>query len=157
MLKVRAATVDDAGTISGLNDEVQNVHAEALPHLFKPASRETFSSKKIAEILTRPENRMFLACFDEEPAGYLYCEIRRREESPATYARDQVYIHHVSVHRSHRRRGVATALCSAVTALAKDIGIRRLGLDVWSFNADAIAFFESEGFEIARHVMTKRL
>lgn len=157
MLEVRAATVDDADTISRLNDEVQNVHAEALPHLFKPASRETFSSKKIAEILTRPENHMFLACFDAEPAGYLYCEVRRREESPARYARDQVYIHHVSVHRSHRRKGVAAALCSAVTALAKDMGIRRLGLDVWSFNADAIAFFESEGFEIARHVMMKNL
>ena len=88
MLKVRAATVDDADTISSLNDEVQNVHAEALPHLFKPASRETFS---------------------------------------------------------------------AITALARDVGIRRLGLDVWSFNADAIAFFEREGFEIARHIMVKNL
>ena len=157
MLEVRAATVDDADTISSLNDEVQNVHADALPHLFKPASKETFSSKKITEILTQPENHMFLAYFDEEPAGYLYCEIRCREESPATYARDQVYIHHVSVNRSHQRKGVATALCSAVTALAKDIGIRRLGLDVWSFNADAVAFFESEGFEIARHVLIKSL
>ena len=41
MLEVRAATVDDADTISSLNDEVQNVHADALPHLFKPASKET--------------------------------------------------------------------------------------------------------------------
>ena len=157
MLKVRAATVADADTISSLNDEVQNVHAEALPHLFKPASRETFSAKEVTEILTRPDNHIFLAYFDEEPAGYIYCEIRRRGESPAMYARDQVYILHVSVNRSHQRKGVATALFSAVTALAKDVGIRRLGLDVWSFNADATAFFEREGFEIARHIMIKDL
>ena len=73
------------------------------------------------------------------------------------YARDQVYILHVSVNRSHQRKGVATALFSAVTALAKDVGIRRVGLDVWSFNADAIAFFEREGVEIARHIMIKNL
>ena len=157
MLKVRAATVADADTISSLNDEVQNVHAEALPHLFKPASRETFSAKEVTEILTQPDNHIFLAYFGEEPAGYIYCEIRRREESPAMYARDQVYVLHVSVNRSHQRKGVATALFSAVTALAKDVGIRRLGLDVWSFNADAIDFFEREGFEIARHIMIKNL
>ena len=157
MLKVRAATVADADTISSLNDEVQNVHAEALPHLFKPGSRETFSAKEVTEILTQPDNHIFLAYFDEEPAGYIYCEIRRRVESPAMYARNQIYILHVSVNRSHRRKGVATALFSAVTVLAKDVGIRRLGPDVWSFNTDAIAFFEREGFEIARHIMAKNL
>ena len=75
MLKVRAATVNDADTISNLNDEVQNVHAEALPHLFKPASGKTFSAKEITEIPTQPNNHIFLAYCYEEPVEYIYCEI----------------------------------------------------------------------------------
>jgi hypothetical protein len=41
-MEVRLATLNDAEIISALNAEVQTVHAEALPHLFKATSPEAF-------------------------------------------------------------------------------------------------------------------
>lgn len=157
MLEVRLASVDDAETVSALNDEVHRIHAAALPHLFKPPSPESFPPSKVAEILSDPDNRIYLAHLDKEPVGYLFCQVRRRPKSSATYDRDQVYIHHVSVNRTHQKRGVGTVLFEAAIQLAEELGIRRLGLDVWSFNTEAITFFEKQGFGTDRFIMSKEL
>jgi GNAT superfamily N-acetyltransferase len=50
------------------------------------------------------------------------------------------------VRPAHRRRGVGAALIAAVRAEAASRNVALLGLDVWSFNADARAFFQSQGF-----------
>jgi hypothetical protein len=41
---------------------------------------------------------------------------------------------------------VGAALIGAVRAEAASRNVALLGLDVWSFNADARAFFQSQGF-----------
>ena len=44
------------------------------------------------------------------------------------------------------RQGVGAALIAAVRAQAASRNVALLGLDVWSFNADAKAFFQRQGF-----------
>ncbi len=46
-----------------------------------------------------------------------------------------------------RAQGVGTALITAVRALAAELGIRTVALDVWSFNGRVRAFFGRRGFE----------
>lgn len=48
---------------------------------------------------------------------------------------------------SHRRRGVGRALLEQATAWARSIGVRKLELHVFPWNAPAIALYESFGFE----------
>ena len=116
MLTIRTATADDAGTIPSLNHESHEIHAAVLPHIYKqvscegfPSPCEAFPAKQITEILADPNDRIFMAYWDEEPVGYLYCQIQRQEEYAATRARHQVYIHLMSINRSHQRKGIGTA------------------------------------------------
>lgn len=153
MITIATATTRDADVISALSSEVQSLHAEALPHEFKPTPEATQPVDRILEILTEPDNRIFLAHVDDEPAGYLYCQIIRRDESWATYERNQVYVHQMAVHSRHREKGVGTALVNAATELASELGIQRLGLDVYAFNSEAISFYKNRGFQVVRHVM----
>ena len=84
---------------------------------------------------------MFLAEVEGRPAGYVFGEIRRRAETPFSYAHEMLYLHHISVAPDFRNRGVGRALLEAVRAAAGEQGISLMAADVWSFNEDARAFF----------------
>ena len=140
---VRRAISEDAELLSSLNAEVQALHAKALPSWFKPPGRPAAAGG----LLANPNNLLFVAEFGTTPAGYAYAEVIRQPETPWRYAYERIYVHQLGVRASHRRQGVGTALLAAVRSEAKRLGIAQLALDVWSFNADARAFFQRQGFE----------
>jgi ribosomal protein S18 acetylase RimI-like enzyme len=143
---VRRATAADAELVSALNADVQAIHAAALPWRFKPSKPDSFPASEVIAILETPENLVFLAHADRKPAGYAYAEVVRLPETSLTFAYEAVHIHHISVGSEYRRRGVGSALLSAVRASGLELGIVLLTLDVWSFNEDARAFFKRNGF-----------
>jgi GNAT superfamily N-acetyltransferase len=69
-----------------------------------------------------------------------------RPETSLTLAYEMVHIHHISVGSDYRRQGVGRALLGAARACGLELGIELLTLDVWSFNEDARAFFQRNGF-----------
>ena len=143
---VRRATSADAELLSSLNAEVQAIHAAALPEWFKPPGPQAFSPAAASSLVNNPGDLVFVAEFAGEPAGYVYASVSRHGETPWRLAYEMVYLHQIGVRAAHRRRGVGTALVAAVRAEAAGRSIALLELDVWSFNADARAFFQSQGF-----------
>jgi ribosomal protein S18 acetylase RimI-like enzyme len=144
-ITVRAATIDDTASIAVLNAEVQALHATALPDLFKPADGAALASA-VAAMIAGSRNLVWLAEVGDEPAGYAYAELIQRTETSHRYAEDMIYLHHLAVAAAHRRRGVGTALMAALNAHASQHAITRVGLDVWTFNESARAFFRRQGF-----------
>lgn len=145
-MEVRLAGVDDAQIISELNNDVQRIHAEALPDLFKQPSDETFPVSVIVDLISNPENYFFIAQVDGEAVGYIYAEIRNLPGNVWRYATSQVYIHHISVQPRHQHKGCGEKLIQAVKSLARDKSIKTVALDVWSFNTRAHVFFAKQGF-----------
>jgi ribosomal protein S18 acetylase RimI-like enzyme len=148
LMQVRLATINDAESISLLNAHVQKLHAEALPQLFKPPSNETFPTSSVIELLRDPNNYFFIGHVDGEAVGYLYAEIRNVPETTLRYEMTQVYLHHISIPPRHQHQGYGETLIQAVKALARAKGITTIGLDVWSFNTSARAFFARQGFTV---------
>ena len=149
-MDLKLATIEDAEILSALNAEVQEIHADALPHLFKRGKMPVSLAK---DILVKPENYVFIGYMDNAPVGYVYAAIQRREENPYTFALDQVYINQISVNRDHRGKGYGKILIDAVLSLAKEKGISLVALDVWAFNKNAKAFFSKRGFKICQEKM----
>jgi ribosomal protein S18 acetylase RimI-like enzyme len=147
-MDIRLATDQDAEIVSALNEEVQRVHADALPHLFKQPSQETFPATLVRQLLADPTTYMFIAYSNGTPVGYIYTQIIRRAETSLRYAYDRLFIHHISVDQAYQRQGVGQALLQTAVGLAREHGIARIGLDVWSFNTPARAFFVSQGFSV---------
>lgn len=143
---IRRASKHDAATLSALNADVQGVHAAAMPWLFKPPGPDTFPLAAAADILTGPENFVFIAEVDGMPAGYAYAEIIHRPETSFHYAHDLLYLHHITVRPDHRRRGLGGALIDAVQEAAERRCNGFVALDVWTFNEGARAFFRRSGF-----------
>ena len=80
-LEIRATTPEDAGTISALNADVQQIHADAHPRRFKPPGPHAFTEKDAKDLLSNPGYFGFLALDAGAPIGYLVAEIVRRPET----------------------------------------------------------------------------
>src|SRR5215470_9669064 len=145
-IAVRKATPADAEALSSLNSDVQTIHWSALPARFKPPGPDTFPPTAAAALLAQPNNLVFIAEVDSLPAGYAYAEVIHRPETSFSYADDLVYLHHISVRPSYRKRGLGRALMAAVRSAASERGITVLALDVWTFNEEARSFFRRHGF-----------
>ncbi len=152
---VRLATEADAEAISALNESIQRLHADALPHLFKPPSDATFPPEEVRGLLRSPHQRVILA-LEEEPAGsvcegtvpvgYVSVQICRQGGNAMRHPQDYLYVQHIAVAPAHQRRGHGGRLLEAVRKLGRQESIAVIELDVWAFNAQARAFFFKHGF-----------
>ena len=145
-MEIRLATMADVEIISALNVDVQNVHAEALPHIFKHVSDPGFAVPYITEQMSNPDNYFFIADINGEDVGYIFAHVTRRAESAYMHPWNFVYINQISVKPAYQGRGCGAALIQAVRDLAREQEITTVAIDTWFFNEKAQAFFAREGF-----------
>jgi GNAT superfamily N-acetyltransferase len=143
---VRRASISDLEVIVELNRVVQRVHALLEPTFFKAVTRDGEIAAFFADRLASEDNYIALAYREGRPVGYVWFEKQVRRETPFTFERKSLYVHHIAVEELVRRRGVASALLSHVQAEARAWGIERIVLDAWVANQAAHVFFEKQGF-----------
>jgi ribosomal protein S18 acetylase RimI-like enzyme len=145
-MEIRRANLEDAGILSALNADVQRLHADALPHLFKQPEDDAFALQFMREQLSDPRSYFFIGSLDGEDIGYIFARVIDRPENPYTYAWHYVYIDQISVKPAYQNKGCGKLLIQEVVKLAAEVGADWVGLDTWSFNEQAITFFEKQGF-----------
>lgn len=146
-LSIRKATVSDAEVIAQLNGDVQTIHANAMPWIFKQPQPGNGVEQEFKKSLAEKEEIVFVAEMDGAPIGYVWCEHFRKGESARHVAHEMMYVHHLSVTPHARGKGVGTALLDEVKKECTKRGLTRLALDTWRFNTKAISFFERYGLE----------
>jgi ribosomal protein S18 acetylase RimI-like enzyme len=145
-MEIRRATLEDAHVLSALNVDVQQIHAEALPHLFKQPTTEAFSASFMAERLAAPSSYFFIAHVDGRDVGYISAQVVHQPENVFMQSRTYLYIDQISVKPDYQGQGYGQHLVQEVRALARREGIDTIVLDVWSFNEQSRTFFAKQGF-----------
>jgi diamine N-acetyltransferase len=157
MFAVRLATLDDAEIIARQTSTVQQLHTDALPDIFRPASAELFPQAKLAALLQDPNSVVAVAEMNGKIAGHIYGEIVRRAENAFNWPQAHMYIHQIGVEEGTHRQGVGRALVEFVRHHALDLGLTEIRVDHWAFNARAARFFEACGFRPMKIVMRQTL
>src|SRR5215467_14754506 len=155
MITVRAAIMEDAEAIACLTAEVQQLHREALPDIFKLPSDRLFSREKLATLLQDANSTVAVAESKGEIIGHVYGTILHCPENDFKKAEKYMYIQQIGVRKDVRRQGVGRALIAFIESRALASAVTGLQLDYWAFNTRARSFFESCGFS-ASHVMMRR-
>jgi ribosomal protein S18 acetylase RimI-like enzyme len=145
-MEIRRAIKNDALALSTLNVDVQVIHANAVPQLFKQPSSESFALQFMLDRLDDPLNYFFIANLDGEDIGYIYARIIDRPENPFRHAWKYIYIDQISIKPAHQRMGFGGLLLEAVRKVAIEEGIDTIALDTWSFNQQSHSFFKKHGF-----------
>jgi len=150
-MKIRQAVSTDGLLLSSLSMDVQRLHAEHHPDIFKIPQNDGFAVQFFNEMLANPLVRIFIAEEDGQALGCVLCKVVEREENPFTVAMRYLLVDQISVQPEAQGKGVGKALIEQVKALAREWNVSRVQLDSWGFNTNAHAFFEKMGFEKFNH------
>ena len=146
-MNIRQATPADSFLLSSLCVDVQRLHAEQHPRIFKTPQSVDFASDFFDEMLADPAATIYIAEEDAQALGYIFCNLIEREETPFTYPNRFLHIDQISVRPDAQGGGAGTALMDQIEKLARELGASKIQLDSWNFNTKAHAFFEALGFE----------
>ena len=151
---VRNATEKDIDRILHLLLQVNNVHAEGRPDIFKKDMRK-YTRDEVASILESKHTCIYVADENGVCVGYAFCEYSEIEDGTNLVPRKTVYIDDICVDSLCRGKGVGTLLYNHVENEAKKKGCYNITLNVWSFNDSAMRFYEKCGMSPLKTVMEK--
>src|SRR5215208_4224918 len=128
-MNIHQAGSADSLLLSSLCIDVQSLHAEYYPNIFKPPQSEDFAVSFFSEVLADLNTRIFIAERDGQALGYILCKLIERPENPFTFTTRFLMIDQISVRPSIRRQGIGAALMEQAEILARKLGVQRIQLD----------------------------
>ena len=129
---------------------IRRVEALDAPGVYaveKACFNDPYPPEVLSDLMTKQQDRFFVASFLEEIVGYAVASANAMEG----------HVVSVAVDPRHRRRRIGTALLSALTTRLTEEGIKQIRLEVRKGNAGAISFYDHMGyrpFSEIRHYYT---
>ena len=146
-LSIHLATANDIGTLVGLVEPVQALHAEAHPDLFVYPIEPSEICSFFAVHVGQPDEYFPIAMRADQPLGFLWCRVRDRPKNALKKNTKFLFVDQISVLPQARGCGVGNVLMQFVKDLSKTLDVHEIRLDSWSFNKEAHQFFSRMGFE----------
>ena len=151
-MRIRFAEEKDLDQINELRRQVNDLHVAGEPDTFKPGFPAELQDY-IRTIDRDPEKNIVVAESDGLICGFAILHHVHKPETPYMFIREYLDIDEFCVDQNHRRQGIASELIGYIRTYAKERGYRRIELNMWEFNRDALAFYEAVGFTTYRRYM----
>lgn len=151
-MQIRFAKPEDIPGILALLQQVGRLHYEGRPDIFREDAQK-YDAEQLQELLADPDRPILVAAKESQILGYAFCV--RKEIAGHSVLKDDccLYIDDLCVDAACRGQGVGSQLYHAAQTLAKEMGLRRITLNVWAFNQQALAFYEKCGMTMERIFM----
>jgi ribosomal protein S18 acetylase RimI-like enzyme len=156
-ITIRPATAQDYDDLCEIIAEVEALHRERCPHIFRQPPGPARARAYILDLLADEEHGLFVAEADGRVAGFLHVIAQDALPIPILVPRRLAMVDNLAVRRDLRRLGIGRALMGRAEAWAREQGAAELDLNVFEFNATAIAFYRSLGYETYTRRLSKRL
>ena len=153
---VRKAVLEDCRKILPLQEQIAKLHFSGRSDLFKNEVR-TYTQELFQKWLDSPTHILLIAEVDGEIASYAISWVIQYRDHPTYRDFDSFYIDDVCVSDKFRRCGIGRAMMARCVEEARNRKCKNVDLNVWSFNKDAIAFYESCGLKERTKRMELRL
>jgi len=143
-ITIRSAVPEDCARIRPLQKEIADLHHEGRPDLFKTEARY-FTEEAFAGRLQDPKHTVLIAEADGQVVGYAFAWVIAYRNHSTYVDFDCFYIDDICVLKSHRRMGIGKRLFERCKETAEALHCKNMDLGVFSFNREAIAFYEHCG------------
>jgi len=153
-MNIAIRETSDSQQLAALNEQVQKLHHELYPEVFKP-----YDAKAIAayfeSLLVEREAKAFLAVDTETDRilGYVLLIVVDKKENPFQYERSYVELDQILVLEEFRGNGIAKLLLEQSVAWTRELLLDRIELNHWTMNHGARSFFNANGFKYCRESM----
>ena len=153
---IRKATETDIPKISKLLFEVQKVHSDVRPDLFRVGGRK-YTDSELKGIIESEKTPVFVYTEDGTILGYAFCIFKQELGSTSLTDIKTLYIDDLCVEKNVRGKHIGTKLYNFVLDFAKKSGCYNLTLNVWADNENAVKFYKAIGLGIQKIGMEKIL
>ena len=152
---IRRAAKQDVARILELLHQVNMVHYNLRPDLFKPHTTK-YNEQELIALLADDTKPVFV--FDDEGVlGYAFCQITEVRDHQLLQDIKTLYIDDICVDEAARGRHVGKSLYEYVREYAVSIGCNNITLNVWEGNDTALQFYRSMGMSVQKTTMEVKL
>lgn len=144
---IRRAVEDDMPAIHRLLVQVNAVHHQGRPDLFKPAGSTKYTDGELRALIHDQQRPIFVADDGGQVAGYAFCIFQQLIGDHIRTDVKTLYIDDLCVDEARRGRHVGRQLYEHVLAFARECGCYNVTLNVWSCNEPAMRFYERLGLK----------
>ncbi|MBR2281437.1 MAG: GNAT family N-acetyltransferase [Spirochaetales bacterium] len=143
-LTVRRAIQCDVPSIIELLKQVNKVHYDGRPDLFRLATK--YTEEELSGIIENDRSPVFV-CVDGDGVvlGHGFCVFQRPENTNLLQDILTLYIDDICVDQASRGRHVGSAIYEHIIEFARQSGCYNVTLNVWSCNPGAMRFYEKLG------------
>ena len=153
---IRFAKENELVRVNELRKQVNDLHVEGKPEVFKAGFNDELRDH-IYNIWDDPEQEIVVADLDGTICGFAVLHHIVKPATPFMYERDFIDVDEFCVDKDYRRQGVASEMITFIRNYAKEKGFNRIELNMWEFNRDALAFYETVGFKTYRRYMEMKV
>lgn len=89
--------------------------------------------------------------------GLLICKIKEVKGHINLKDTKTLWIEELGVDKNYRKRGIGKQLLKEAEKIAEELDCKRIELNCWNFNKDAINFYKSIGMNTQRKIMEKEI
>ena len=143
---IREMNLNDYEDVRTLVKQIHELHLSNRPDIYNDG--ESFPKEYFEKVLSDANNLNYVYIENKKIVGVLNATLQHTNPLPIIKPRTYYFIENLVVDKNHRRKGIAKKLFSYLTLKAKENNIDSIELNVWSFNTEAIKFYESMGMNI---------
>ena len=155
-MTIRFAAEEELDRVNELRKQVNDLHVQGKPDTFKPGFSDELRDF-IHTIYRDPDKKILVCERDGAICGFAVLHRVTKPESPFKYGCEYLDVDEFGVDEACRRQGIATEMIRFIRTYAEKEGLDRIELNMWEFNRDALAFYESVGFTTYRRYMEMKL
>jgi ribosomal protein S18 acetylase RimI-like enzyme len=145
-ISIREATMDDYEAISRVLREVDSMHWDAMPEIFRECDEPLRSREYISGLITAENALLLLAEDSSRIVGAVSAVLRDAPDFQLYAPRRYAIIDCLAVTEEYRRQGLGGMLMESAHSWARENGATQCELCVWEFNQNAIDFYEELGY-----------
>ena len=146
-MTVRFACEKDIPQMNSLLYQVERVHQQGRPDLFKEGAKK-YTDNELKAML-KDKTKPIFAAVDENDVmkGYAFCVFQEHKGDNVLTDIKTLYIDDLCVDENCRGQHIGSVLFEAVKKFAKEQGCYNVTLNVWECNPSARKFCEKAGLK----------
>lgn len=152
-MTIRDMKLEDYDAVDTLMQQLHKIHVNGRPDLYVEMEHP-YSKEELTEKIYNKEVITLAAEEEDRIVGLCIVVIRHRS---GMVNMKTAYVDDLVVDQSYQRRGIAKSLFQKAEERAKALGAERMDLTVWSFNENALKFYQSIGMVPQRYILEKPL
>jgi ribosomal protein S18 acetylase RimI-like enzyme len=156
-ITIRRAVPDDYDALCEIFDEVDRLHRECLPHIFRKPAAPVRDRAFLLNQISDENVGLFVAETGGQVVGLVHVLVRDTPPIPILVPRRVASIDSIGVEQRFTRAGIGRALMRQAEQWARDQGASAIELSVYEFNQAAQALYRNLGYQTQNRRMSRAL